>query len=108
MNQTPENDPELEFTPASPVKRTLAWIALSYMAIVVLLSFYGAFTGEFLGNLTPLMVLPALFGGGVLAWVAHKTEGRPSKKIAVTVVVIFWGLGVVTLPLAWVGLLSNF
>ena len=34
------------YTPASPVKRTLAWIGLSYMVILVALTTYYFFTGH--------------------------------------------------------------
>ena len=44
---------DLGYTPASPVKRTLAWIGLSYMVIIVALTTYYFYTGTTLGNLGP-------------------------------------------------------
>ena len=35
---------EPDYTPASPVKRTLAWIGLVYMVILLALTTYGLFT----------------------------------------------------------------
>ena len=40
-----------DYTPASPVKRTLAWIGLVYMVILVALTTWFYFTAKPLGNL---------------------------------------------------------
>lgn len=97
-----------EYTPASPVKRTLAWIGLVYMFMIVALTTYYYFTGTMLGNLSQLLTLPGLIGAGAVLVVSHRTEGTPSKAVAYGGAFLLWGLAVATVPLAWVGLLSNF
>lgn len=53
------HDPEDRgYTPASPVKRTLAWIGLAYVLILLALTTYYYFTGTMLGNLAPLLTVP--------------------------------------------------
>ncbi len=104
---TPE-EPQESYTPASPVKRTLAWIGLAYMGILLALTTYFYFTATMLGNLMHLLILPALIGGGALLVVRHRTEGFPSKGVAYGGAALFWLLALVTIPLAWAGLMSNF
>lgn len=38
-----------DYTPASPVKRTLAWIGIAYMVILVALTTYFYYTAKALG-----------------------------------------------------------
>lgn len=103
-----EKKDELHYTPASPVKRTLAWIGIVYMVIVVVLTTYIYFNGAALGNLAPLLTVPGLIGLGVLALVGWRTEGRPGKWTAIAVAAAAWLLAAVTLPVGIAGLLSNF
>ena len=102
----PEQD--TSYTPASPVKRTLAWIGLAYMVIVVALTTYYYFTGTMLGNLGPLLTVPGMVGLGALSLVSHRSTGRPGKVPAILLAVLCWALALATLPLGIVGLLSNF
>lgn len=96
------------YTPASPVKRTLAWIALVYVLIFLALTTYFYFTGTMLGNLGPLLTLPALIGLGVLTLVHRRTTGSPSRTAAIVLSLLCFCLAAFTLPLGIVGLLSNF
>lgn len=106
---SPENQPEnKDYTPASPVKRTLAWIGVVYMVILVALTTYFYFTATMLTGLAPLLTVPGLVGMGVLALVSSRTTGRPGKGSAVILAVACWVLAILTLPVGIAGLLSNF
>ena len=105
-NQEPEN--EAPYTPASPVKRTLAWIALVYVLIGLALTTFYFFNGYMLGNLAPLLTVPGLIGLGVLALVSWRSRGRPGKWAAIALAALCWLLALATLPLGIAGLLSNF
>ena len=96
------------YTPASPVKRVLAWIGLVYVLIFLALTTYFYFTGAMLGNLAPLLTVPGLIGLGVLALVSWRSRGRPGKWAAIALAVLCWLLALATLPLGIAGLLSNF
>ena len=96
------------YTPASPVKRTLAWIGLSYMVIIVALTTYYFFTGTTLGNLGPLLTVPGLIGLGSVSIVSWRSTGRPGKVPAILLAVMCWALALATLPIGIAGLLSNF
>jgi len=109
----PENKPPQEkkapgYTPASPVKRTLAWIALAYVLIFLALTTYFYYTGRMLGNLAPLLTVPGLTGLGILSLVSWKSTGRPKKIPAVLLALLCFALALFTLPLGITGLLSNF
>ena len=103
-----EEEKEQGYVPASPVKRTLAWIGLVYMVILVALTTYFYFTGTMLGNLAPLLSVPGLIGLGVLAIVSHRSTGTPGTKMTILVVLACWALAAFTLPIGILGLLSNF
>ncbi len=106
----PPREPEegKGYTPASPVKRTLAWIALAYVLILLALTTYYFYTGTMLGNLGPLLTVPGLIGLGALALVSWRSTGRPGKGPAVLLAVLCWLLAAATLPVGLAGLLSNF
>lgn len=99
---------EKGYIPASPVKRTLAWIGLAYALLFLGLTTYFFFTGTMLGNLAPLLTLPGLVGMGAVSIVSWRSTGRPGKWPAILLAVLCWVLALVTLPLAVVGLMSNF
>ena len=105
-NRTPQE--EKGYTPASPVKRTLAWIGLVSMLILLALTTYGIFTGTGLGNLGPLLTVPGLIGLGAVALVSWRTTGRPGKWPAIALAAICWLLALATLPIGVAGLMSNF
>ena len=96
------------YVPASPVKRTLAWIALVYVLIFLALTTSFYFTGTMLGNLAPLLTVPGLVGLGILALVSHRTTGSPGRVPAIVLALACFGLAVLTLPLGLTGLMSNF
>ena len=96
------------YTPASPVKRALAWIGVVYMVILLALTTYFFFTATGLRNLGPLLTVPGLIGLGVVALVSWKSTGRPGKRSAIALAVLCWLLALITLPIGIVGLLSNF
>lgn len=103
-----QNREQKGYTPASPVKRTLAWIALAYVLILLGLTTYYFYTGTTLGNLGPLLTVPGLIGLGVLALVSWRTTGRPGKWVAILAAALCWVLALITIPIGIVGLLSNF
>lgn len=96
------------YTPASPVKRTLAWIALAYVLIFLALTTYFFYTGAMLGNLAPLLTIPGLIGMGALAVVSHKSTGSPRLPVTIGLALACWALAAFTLPIGIMGLLSNF
>jgi len=96
------------FTPASPVKRTLAWIGVVYALILLALTTYFFFTATGLVNLGPLLTVPGLIGLGVVALVSWKSTGRPKKRMAIALAILCWVLALATLPVGIIGLLSNF
>ena len=103
-----KTEQERGYTPASPVKRTLAWIGLVYMVILLALTTYGLFTGTGLGNLGPLLTVPGLIGLGILALVSWRTTGHPGKWPAIALAALCWLLALATLPIGIAGLMSNF
>ena len=106
--RTPEKKEDRGYTPASPVKRTLAWIGLVYMLILLALTTYIYFTGTGLGNLGPLLTVPGLIGLGITALVSWRTTGRPGKGGAIALAAGCWLLAAASLPIGIAGLLSNF
>ena len=107
-NKPDANQEEQGYTPASPVKRTMAWIALVYVLIFLALTTYFYFTGTMLGNLAPLLTVPGLVGLGVVAIVSHRSTGSPGRTATIVAVLACWALAAFSLPLAIAGLLSNF
>ena len=106
-NHTPEVE-EQDYVPSSPLKRTLAWIALVYVLIFLGLTTYFYFTGSMLGNLAPLLTVPGLIGLGILAIVGWRTTGKPGKWAAIGLALLCWGLAAATLPIGIAGLMTNF
>ncbi len=99
---------ESGYTPASPVKRTMAWIGIVYMIIVVVLTTYIYATGQALHNLAPLLAVPALAGLGALSIVSWRSSGKPGKWTAILLALLCWAAALYSLFLGVVGLLSNF
>ena len=107
-NSKDDREEDKGYVPASPVKRTMAWIALVYVLIFLALTTYFYFTGTMLGNLAPLLTVPGLAGLGVLVIVSRVTTGSPSRTATVVLALLCFCLAAFTLPLGIVGLLSNF
>ena len=112
MNKNPNfndrDDEEEVYTPSSPVKRTLAWIALVYVLIFLALTTYFYFTGTMLGNLAPLLTVPGLLGLAAVILVSWRTTGKPGKWAAIALAAACIAFALATLPLGIVGLMSNF
>lgn len=110
---TPKNTPLSDeeptgYTPASPVKRAMAWIGVVYMVILVALMTYFYFTASMLTGLGPLLTIPGLVGLGIVAILSWRTTGRPGKGAAITLAVVCWVLALLSLPLGIAGLMANF
>ena len=106
-----ERDPRDEntgYTPASPVKRALAWIGVVYMVILVALTTYFYFTATMLSGLGPLLTIPGLVGLGVVSIISFRPPGRPAKGPAIALAVLCWVLALLTLPIGIAGLMTNF
>ena len=112
MSETPKRtEDEVNdkgYVPASPMKRTLAWIGLAYAVIMLALTTYYFYHGTMLGNLAPLLTVPGLIGMGALAIVCWRTTDKLGKVPAILIAIVCWAMALMTLPLGIVGLLSNF
>ena len=72
--QQPEKEP---YVPASPFKRIIAWMAVVYMGMIVLLNLYPFFNqGAHLFGVFPLFICPAGVGLVALA-VCRLKQGVP-------------------------------
>ena len=111
MSDTPKRpDEEVNdhgYVPASPMKRTMAWIGLAYALIMLALTTYFFYTGRMLGNLAPLLTVPGLIGLGALCIVSWRS-GSMGKLPAILIAIVCWVLALVTLPVGIAGLMSNF
>ena len=107
-NRPEEEQDEQGYTPASPVKRALAWIGIVYMVIVVALTTYIYSTGKPLNNLAPLLSVPALVGLGIMSILSWRTTGKPGKWSAILIALVCWAIALYSIPLGIVGLMSNF
>ena len=107
-NNLHDRDEEEVYTPSSPVKRTMAWIALVYVLIFLALTTYFYFTGTMLGNLAPLLTVPGLLGLAAVILVSWRTTGKPGKWAAIALAAACIAFALATLPLGIVGLMSNF
>ena len=107
-NNLHDRDEEEVYTPSSPVKRTLAWIALVYVLIFLALTTYFYFTGTMLGNLAPLLTVPGLLGLAAVILVSWRTTGKPGKWAAIALAAACIAFALATLPLGIMGLMSNF
>ena len=107
-NNLHDRDEEEVYTPSSPVKRTMAWIALVYVLIFLALTTYFYFTGTMLGNLAPLLTVPGLLGLAAVILVSWRTTGKPGKWAAIVLAAACIAFALATLPLGIVGLMSNF
>ena len=71
-------DQQEPYVPASPVKRTMAWIGIVYMVILLCLTTFYFYTGRMLGNLAPLLTVPGLVGLGALILVSWRSTATPA------------------------------
>lgn len=96
------------YVPASPVKRTMAWIGIVYMVILLCLTTFYFYTGRMLGNLAPLLTVPGLIGLGALILVSWHSTGHPRRGLAFGLSLLCFCLAAFTLPIGLLGLMSNF
>ena len=105
-NQQPDHREEQpEYIPASPVKRTMAWIGIVYMVILLCLTTFYFYTGRMLGNLAPLLTVPGLVGLILVSW---RSTGHPRRGLAFGLSLLCFCLAAFTLPIGLLGLMSNF
>ena len=102
-----QDQPE-PYVPASPVKRTMAWIGIVYMVILLCLTTFYFYTGRMLGNLAPLLTVPGLIGLGALILVSWHSTGHPRRGLAFGLSLLCFCLAAFTLPIGLLGLMSNF
>ena len=108
-NQQPDHREEQpEYIPASPVKRTMAWIGIVYMVILLCLTTFYFYTGRMLGNLAPLLTVPGLIGHRTLMFVSSHSTGQPRRGLAFGLSLLCFCLAAFTLPIGLLGLMSNF
>ena len=115
MSDRPEdNKPQEErepSTPASPVKRILAWVGIVYMVCLVFLNLYPFFNqGAYLTGVAPLFACPGIAGLLAIAlWTLRQPEETYSKKASMLVLALVCVVGlVVSLVLGIPPLLANF
>ena len=101
-------DQQEPYVPASPVKRTMAWIGIVYMVILLCLTIFYFYTGMMLGNLAPLLTVPGLIGLGALILVSWHSTGHPRRGLAFGLSLLCFCLAAFTLPIGLLGLMSNF
>lgn len=101
-------DQQEPYVPASPVKRTMAWIGIVYMVILLCLITFYFYTGRMLGNLAPLLTVPGLIGLGALILVSWHSTGHPRRGLAFGLSLLCFCLAAFTLPIGLLGLMSNF
>ena len=101
-------DQQEPYVPASPVNRTMAWIGIVYMVILLCLTTFYFYTGRMLGNLAPLLTVPGLIGLGALILVSWRSTGHPRRGLAFGLSLLCFCLAAFTLPIGLLGLMSNF
>ena len=101
-------DQQEPYVPASPVKRTMAWIGIVYMVILLCLTTFYFYTGRMLGNLAPLLTVPGLIGLGALILVSWHSTGHPRRGLTFGLSLLCFCLAAFTLPIGLLGLMSNF
>ena len=77
--KTPGREPEEErepYLPASPVKRTIAWMGVIYMVMIVLLTTYNLATGQVLRGIPGLLLAPACGGLAVVSFLKFRESRR--------------------------------
>ena len=111
MTDRPENTPQEPYTPASPVKRIMAWVGIVYMVGFVVLNLYPFFNGgNYLTGIAPLFACPGM--GGIFAialYLARHPDSPYSKKVSMGVLAAVCAVAfAVSLALGIPPLLANF
>ena len=93
MAELPDNKNQEEpssYTPASPVKRIIAWVGVVYVALNLYPFFHG---GTYLRGLAPLLVCPGAAGLAVIAVLQfRRPECTYSKKACMTLLAAACGV----------------
>lgn len=79
-NQEPEEERE-PYVPASPAKRTLAWMGVIYMVILVILVTYNITTGAPLQGSPGILAAPACGALAVLSFLQFRKQ-RQGRLLA--------------------------
>ena len=101
MSDRPEdNRPQVEkepYTPASPVKRILAWVGIVYMVCLIFLNLYPFFhQGAYLTGVAPLFACPGIAGLLAIAvWTLRQPDETYSKKASMVVLALVCVVGLV-------------
>lgn len=101
MSDRPEdNRPQEEkepYTPASPVKRILAWVGIVYMVCLIFLNLYPFFhQGAYLTGVAPLFACPGIAGLLAIAvWTLRQPDETYSKKASMVVLALVCVVGLV-------------
>ena len=77
----PDQQPKPEYTPASPIKRTLAWMGVVYMVILVLLTTYNLASGAPLRGIPGILLFPACGGLAVVSVLKYREQRRPGLLV---------------------------
>lgn len=97
MSDRPEENKEEKepYTPASPVKRIMAWVGIVYMVGFVLLNLYPFFNGgTYLTGIAPLFACPGIAGLLVIAlYTLRKPDETYSKKASMVVLALLCAVG---------------
>lgn len=113
MSERPEDKEEKKepYTPASPVKRIMAWVGIVYMVGFVFLNLYPFFNGgTYLTGIAPLFACPGIAGLLVIAlYTLRQPDETYSKKASMVVLALVCAVGLgISLALGIPALLANF
>lgn len=83
------------YTPASPVKRIMAWVGIVYMVGFVFLNLYPFFNGgAYLTGIAPLFACPGIAGLLVIAlYTLRQPDETYSKKASMVVLALVCAVG---------------
>lgn len=99
MRERPEDKKPQEerepYTPASPVKRILAWVGVVYMVLLVGLNLYPFFHGgAYLTGVAPLFACPGIAGLLIIAlYTLRQPDETYSKKASMVVLALVCAVG---------------
>ena len=105
--QEPQDDSRPSYTPASPVKRALAWMGIVYMVILVLLTTYNLATGEPLHGIPGILLFLACGGLAAVCFLRSREEHRTPLLVLGVLAAIACAVNLVTGVIALVGALGG-
>lgn len=95
------------YTPASPVKRALAWMGIVYMVILVLLTTYNMATGEPIRNIPGILLFPACGGLAAVCFLRWKETRKVPLLVLGVVAAVACAVNLVTGVLSLVAALGG-